>query len=280
VLGLVRIPRPAAPATQRGSGTAPGREMAAGWAFLRSHPGLMAMLVFFATVNFNFGIIEVVFTPLVLGFADSRVLGAILSLGGAGMAAGTVAMAVWGGPRRQIHGVLGFTMLQGLLLLLGAARPSVVLVGAGVFGVLFAMPLIGGCCETIWQRKVPPDLQGRVFSLRATIAGASLPLAYAVAGPVTDRGFEPLMAEGGPLAASVGQLLGTGPGRGAALLFVVIGGLTLLAVAAGFLYPRLREVELDLSDDPATGKDATFEAAGGEVRPQPRNHSAGPAGIR
>jgi DHA3 family macrolide efflux protein-like MFS transporter len=254
VLVFLRIPRPPARTPERERGVALWQEMAAGWAFLRSHPGLMALLVLFAAVNFVFGIVQVVFTPVVLRFADSRVLGAIISLGGVGMVTGSMVMAVWGGPRLRIHGVLGFTFLQGLLmLLLAAAPPSVVLFGVGSFGVLFAMPLIGGSSEAIWQRKVPPDLHGRVFSLRATVAGASLALAYAMAGPLTDRVFEPLMAETGPLAPTVGRLLGTGHGRGAALLLVVLATLMLTAVAVGFLYPRLRRVELDLPDHPARG---------------------------
>lgn len=266
ILTFVRIPRPSAPAILRRSGAAPWREMAVGWAFLRSRPGLMALLGFFAAVNFSLGVVEVVLAPLVLGFADARALGAVFSLGGVGMVLGSVVMAAWGGPRRRIHGVLGFTLVQGLLLLLGAARPSLVLAGAGAFGVLFMIPLIGGCSQTIWQRKVPPDLQGRVFSLRATVATAFLPLAFSVAGPLNDLVFEPLMAETGPLAGSVGRLLGTGPGRGAALLFVVLAGLTLMTVAIGFLYPRLRRVERELPDHSATGTaSAPPEAESGEV---------------
>lgn len=245
VLVYVRIPRPDAQASRRDA--APWRDLAEAWSYLRSQPGLMALLAFFAAVNFNYGLVVVVFTPLVLGFADSRVLGAILSVAGVGMVAGSLVMTAWGGPRRRIHGVLGFALLQGLLLLLGAARPSAALVAAGAFGVMFTMPLIGGCSQTIWQRTVPPELQGRVFSLRMTVAGGAMPLAYAVAGPLVDRVFEPLMADSGPLAASVGPLLGTGDGRGVALLFVVLAGTTLLAVAMASLYPRLRRLDVEAS---------------------------------
>jgi hypothetical protein len=80
------------------------------------------------------------------------------------------------------------------------------------------------------------------------IAWSSLPLAYLAAGPLADRVFEPLMVEGGPLAASVGRILGTGQGRGIGLLYILLGVVVLAATAAGFFYPRLQRVEIELPD--------------------------------
>jgi hypothetical protein len=80
------------------------------------------------------------------------------------------------------------------------------------------------------------------------IAWSSLPLAYLVAGPLADRVFEPLLAVGGPLAASVGQFIGVGPGRGIGFLYMVLGLISLLAVVVALLYPRLRRVEAELPD--------------------------------
>ncbi len=80
------------------------------------------------------------------------------------------------------------------------------------------------------------------------LAWSTLPLAYLLAGPLADRVFEPLLAHGGPLANSIGQLIGVGRGRGIALLYIVLGLLILLTVAAAYLYPRLRFLEDELHD--------------------------------
>ena len=80
------------------------------------------------------------------------------------------------------------------------------------------------------------------------IAWASLPLAYLAAGPLADRVFEPLLAEGGGLAGSVGRIIGVGTGRGIGLMFIVLGVVILLAVLAAFLYPRVRDVDTELPD--------------------------------
>jgi DHA3 family macrolide efflux protein-like MFS transporter len=73
-------------------------------------------------------------------------------------------------------------------------------------------------------------------------------LTYVVAGPLVDRIFEPMMSINGPLAGSIGPIIGTGVGRGIGLLFVAMGLLLVLITAISCLYPHLRRVEDDLPD--------------------------------
>lgn len=84
---------------------------------------------------------------------------------------GGLVMSAWGGPRQRIYGVLlGWSLsgLMGLAVLgLGQAVP-VWMAGCFLWG-LFG-PLIGGCNQAIWQAKVAPDVQGRVFTARQFIA--------------------------------------------------------------------------------------------------------------
>ncbi|WP_180966005.1 hypothetical protein [Fischerella thermalis] len=84
--------------------------------------------------------------------------------------------------------------------------------------------------QAIWQSKVAPAVQGRVFAVRSMLALVSLPLAYLIAGPLADQVFEPLLTPTGLLAGSVGKFIGFGRGYGIALLFVVMGMLTMLAI--------------------------------------------------
>lgn len=247
-LALVRsppIPVSAQGAAARGRLLNEARE---GWRFIRSRPGLQAMLFLFAATNFFLSILQVLITPLVLGFASAPVLGRVISVSGLGMLTGALVMSIWGGPSRRVYGILSFLTLQGAVLLLGGLRPDAVLVASAAFVFLFATPILDGCSQAIWQTKVPPDLHGRVFSVRRMIAGSTLPLAYLLAGPLADKVFEPLMAPGGLLASTAGQVLGTGKGRGIGLLFMVLGILVLGSVAAAARYPRLRRVEIELPD--------------------------------
>jgi MFS family permease len=262
VLLSIRFPEGRAAAEATGGGSR-AEQLLFGFRYIWREPGLFALLLVFVVANFSIGMAEILFTPLVLGFTDAQSLGRILSVGGVGMLAGSVVMMAWGGPARRILGILGFMLIEGLFLCAGAAKPSVWLATVAAFGVLFTFPVVGACSQTIWQRKVPKEMQGRVFAARMTIAGASMPLAYLVAGPLCDRLFEPVMAPGGILATTVGRWLGTGPGRGAALQFVVLGALLVLSVVAGYAYRPLRRIEDDLPDIPrgASREELTRSAA-------------------
>jgi hypothetical protein len=133
-------------------------------------------------------------------------------------------------------------------MIVAGLRPSLGWVTAGLFLVFFTLPILNGCSQAIWQTKVEAAVQGRVFAMRRMIAQLTGPVAFLLAGPLTDRVFEPLLLADGPLAGSLGEYLGTGPGRGIGLLFLLLGTSFLALVAAGASSPQLRRVEEDLAD--------------------------------
>lgn len=245
VVRLLKPKRVNRSATGRGSLL---KEVGEGLRYLKQRPGLLGLMLLFAVINFMVGIVSVLATPLVLSFATASVLGTVIGIGGMGMLVGSVVLSIWGGPKRRIMGVLGFTMLAGFCITLGGLRPSAVIITVAAFVFYFCFPIISGSSQAIWQSKVALDLQGRVFALRNMIAMSCMPLAYLVAGSLSDYVFEPLMAESGPLASSVGSVIGVGPGRGIGLLFIVLGLLTMIAAAAGYSYSHIRLVESELPD--------------------------------
>ena len=85
------------------------------------------------------------------------------------------------------------------------------------------------------------------------IATVAAPLTFLLAGPIADRIFEPWLAPGGALAGSVGRVIGTGPGRGIGLLFVVLGVVVCTLGLAVLASPRLRELDDELPDANAKG---------------------------
>jgi MFS transporter, DHA3 family, macrolide efflux protein len=248
MLLLIRIPRPevsAAGAAGRGSLL---RQAGFGWTYIRQRPGLLALLAYFSGINFLFPFGLVLATPLVLSFAGTEELGMVLAIGAAGSVVGSLVMSAWGGPKRKIHGILGLGPVLALGLVLAGLRPSVPLVAAGLFLAFSAIPILNASSQAIWQVKVEPDVQGRVFAMRRMIAQITAPLAFFLAGPLAENVFNPLLEPGGALAGSVGAVLGTGEGRGIGLLLVIMGLAFLALTAIGYSYRRLRLLEDDLPD--------------------------------
>ena len=245
---VVRVPSPErSEAGKQGQGSI-WKEALFGWTYIYARAGLLGLLLIFAAFNFVTGLIEPLIMPLILDMTSADVLGILLSIVGLGMLLGTLVMSAWGGPKRRIHGVLGFLMLSGFFTSLLGISPLIPVMAAAGFGLMFSMPIINGSSQAIWQSKVDADVQGRVFAVRRMIAWSMMPLAYIVAGPLADRLFRPLLVEGGALADSVGQLIGVGPGRGTGFMFIVVGAISIIVAALGYLNPRVRNVEDELPD--------------------------------
>jgi MFS transporter, DHA3 family, macrolide efflux protein len=242
---LVRIPWPAAAEHSEEAQGSFARDVAFGWRYITARPGLLGLLFWFAAINFCVGGFRALVTPLVLSFASAQELGVVVSVGTSGLLAGSVAMSLWGGPKRRIHGVLGFGLVFGVSIMLSGIYAAAMFVAAASFCYFLTHPIINGSDQAIWQTRVAPELQGRVFGTRRAIEWATGPLAFLVLGPLADGVFTPLLMPGGLLAASVGQVLGVGPGRGIALLLLLMGALPILASLIGYLYRPLRRVEID-----------------------------------
>jgi MFS transporter, DHA3 family, macrolide efflux protein len=246
ILAVLNIPNPVASGEQR---QALWREALLGWRFIFERAGLLNLLLVFAGVNFLYGLSSNLITPLILVRTgnNTATLGLVLSAFGAGALAGSLAMTITGGPRPRIHGVFLGMAASGLLgAMLFSVANSLPLWLLANFCAGFSFPVMNGSSQAIWQSKVLPALQGRVFAVRRLIAQITTPLALMVAGPLTDRLFVPLMQ--GPVGNNLAWLLGPEAGRGYAALWLVCGVLATLNGLSGYLRPSARNVERDLPD--------------------------------
>jgi MFS family permease len=254
---FVRIPQPEVVEFEGKQKGKLWKDVAFGWRYLKARPGLFGLLWFFALVNFMLSLSNVLRGPLMLSFTDADKMGLAQAIGGVGMLIGSLIMSAWGGPKKRVYGVIGFIALMGLGQLITGLQPSVALIGAGTFVMLFSLPFAGGSSQAIFQTKVAPGIQGRVFAIRGMIARSAVPLANLISGPLADNIFEPLLLKDGPLANTlVGALVGVGAGRGMGLIFILSGAFMVAASALVFLNPRVRNVETELPDALPDGEEA------------------------
>ncbi len=227
------------------------REAAYGFKYIFQRPSLLGLQMVFFFSNLFSGMAWTVFAPMILlrTHDNSIVLGSVNSAAAIGAVAGGLIMSAWGGFKKRTHGVLGgwiwvgvFTALFGFGL--GPTWWIPVIVLHEMIG-----PLINTSNQSIWQAKVAPDLQGRVFSARRLIAWFTNPISPVLAGLLADKWLEPAMTSGTTtLARLFGGWVGTEPGAGMSLLLIFAGlGPILVGVTGYFLRP-IREAESILPD--------------------------------
>ncbi|WP_199563741.1 MULTISPECIES: non-ribosomal peptide synthetase/MFS transporter [unclassified Streptomyces] len=245
VLLAVKFPR-TLPWTRRESLVS---EIRNGFAYSWRNRGFRAMLLWFAGLNIFLSPLFLLVTPLVLAFDDLQGAARVAVAGGAGAILGGVVMGFWGGPRR--HRLRGMLALAALLALAGALtglHAGLWVVAAGAFGMSFALSLVNGVYSTIVQVKVPQRFHGRVFALNTLVAWSTLPLGHGVIAPLGSSVLGPLMERGGALAPVFGPLIGTGSGRGIALMYVLFGCAMLGLVALGLRLPVLARFDRDVPE--------------------------------
>nr|WP_245652987.1 non-ribosomal peptide synthetase [Herbidospora sakaeratensis] len=245
VLAVIRFPR-TLPWKRRETVL---KEMAEGFRYTWGHLGIRRMLLFFAVVNLFMSPLFLLVSPLVLSFADTADVGRVAFFGGLGVFLGGLAMTFWGGPRRlRLRGQLFATLSLAAFALVVGVREDLVVIAVGVFGMFASLTVLNGVYNTIIQVKVPQRFHGRVFALNQLVAFSTLPIGYGLIAPYGTALFEPLMAADGPLTSTVGLIIGTGEGRGIALMYVLFALVMAAAVAVGTRMRRLWNFDLEVPD--------------------------------
>lgn len=250
LLLIVHIPQPQR--TQDGEHSQGNlwKEAAYGFKYIFDRPGLVGLLSVFLLGNLFSGIQFTLLPPMILSRTgnDSVILGGVQSAGALGAFIGGVLMSMWGGFKRRIHGVLlGWILSSLALAFLGIGRDLSVWIPAMVLGTLF-FPLVNGSSQAIWQAKVAPDLQGRVFSSRRLIAWVTTPITPVIAGLLADYVMEPAMQNANRFSQIFRNVFGTAPGAGMGVLTVFCCLVCALVGLSGYYVPAIRNLEDTLPD--------------------------------
>jgi len=258
---FIHIPNPDPQAAEKTRGEGFIQEALYGFRYILQRPALLALQSVFMAGNFIFSMARgTLLAPMLLARTGTNawIFGASQTIGAIGMVIGGVVVGAWGGFKRRIHGVLlGWAMgFFGILITgFGRSDPSwmIGIWAVGIFLAALIVSLINASNQAIWMAKVPVEVQGRVFSARRLIAWFANPLAALIAGPLADYVMEPAMMVGGPAAGTFGWLVGTGPGAGMSLLFILTGFVGLAVSLGSYLIPLIRDVESILPDHDAIG---------------------------
>lgn len=251
-LMIVHIPQPEKTIEgQAGSGSI-FHEALYGFKYIFARRGLLGLLIFFIVLNFVIGLSGSLFSPFILERTNqsSEILGFVTSANAIGAVIGGLLIGLWGGFKKRMNSIFLGEALTGffLLVVFGLGRSLPVWIIAVVIGGIFPI-FTNGASQAIWQSKVAPDVQGRVFSARRMIAWSITPITPILSGLLADYVTEPAMQANTWLAHTFGWMVGNTPGSGMALQFVLTG--VIYIAAAGLTYafvPHVRDLEAELPD--------------------------------
>ena len=217
---FVRIPRPVREESEESFSV--WSDLRAGVRFVWHWRGLAILIAMISLLHFfaapAFSLVPIAVTKTFGGGAFE--LAWMQSASGAGLLAGGLLLGAWGGFKRRIVTVLlGISLMGGCMTIVGVLPGTAFWVAVGAMfcaGVL--APMAVGSFQAIQQAVVPPEIQGRVFTLARSGMDMMSPLGMAVAGPVADA----LGVQG---------------------WYTLTGGVVALMACGAFLIPTLMKLE-------------------------------------
>jgi MFS transporter, DHA3 family, multidrug efflux protein len=255
---VVRIPEER-PAADTGGDPGSGLDLRGTVAVVAAVPGLAALIAFSTINNFLGGVFMALMDAYGLSLVSVEVWGLLWGVLSGGFIVGGLIIARRGLGADPVRTLLLVNVALWTISSLFTLQASILLLAVGMFLWLTLMPFAEAAEQTVLQRVVPFERQGRVFGFAQSVEQAASPLTAFLISPVAQFVAIPFMTDGAG-ARLIGGWFGTGADRGLALVFTVTGvvGLVLTLVALRTRwYRQLARRYAELPADPRATEGAT-----------------------
>lgn len=195
-------------------------------------PGLFALIFFTTFNNFLGGVFAAPMDPYGLSLVSVQTWGLLWGVLSSGFILGGIYIAKRGLGTDPLRNLFRINIIMWITCIFFTIQPSIILLSIGIFIWVCLSPFVEATEQTIIQKVVPLERQGRVFGFAQSIETAASPLTAFLIGPIAQFIFIPFMTTGRGVSL-LGTWFGTGPGRGIALIFILAGaiGLAITLVA-------------------------------------------------
>lgn len=228
------------------------------WRAIIVVPGLIGLIIFSTFNNFLGGVFMSLLDPYGLELMSVEAWGILFGLSSIGFIVGGAIIAKTGLGRKPLRTLLFACLAMWVVSGTFTLRDNVWLLAVGVFAYMILIPFIEAAEQTMMQRVVPLEKQGRVFGFAQAVEVSASPLSALMIGPIAQFWLLPY-AESERGQAQWAWLLGTGQARGIALVFVLVSIAGFILTALVFLTRSYRllnqayeegDVNADLTTDP------------------------------
>lgn len=223
-------------------------------AAIRAVPGLFALILFSTFNNLIGGVYMALMDPYGLEMFDVKVWGIVLGITSTGFIIGGAIVAAKGVGKNPIRSLLLAVMVMGLLGAVFTLRDWWWLYLVGIWLYMILIPVVESAEQTVIQKVVPFERQGRVFGAATALEVSAAPITAFLIAPIAEFWIIPFM-ETDAGAQQWGWLLGDGVGRGIALVFFFAGIIMVVAAALAMTTRSYRVLSRMYADAPESHVD-------------------------
>lgn len=221
----------AQPQRPEGESKPPMIDVSGALVVIRESPGLMGLILFAAMNNLLGGVFFSLMDAYGLSIVSVEAWGFLWGVLSLGFIVGGLIVARRGLGSRPLRLLLIGNAVNWAICTVFAIRHNIIVLAIGMFIWLTVMPIVEAAEQTVLQRAVPLERQGRVFGFAQMVENAASPLTSLLIGPLAEVVFIPFMTEGAGVT-HLGRIFGTGKIGGIGLIFSVAGVLGLIVTLA------------------------------------------------
>jgi DHA3 family multidrug efflux protein-like MFS transporter len=226
---------------------------------VREVPGLSALILFSAFNNLLGGVFMALLDAYGLSMMSVQAWGLLWGALSTGFIVGGLLIARTGLSRNPVRLLLLVNLVLWVVTVLFPLRSSVVPLAAGLYVYMLLVPYAEAAEQTILQKVVPYERQGRVFGFAQSVEQGASPLTAFLISPIAQFAIIPFMTDGAG-ARTIGGWFGTGADRGLALVFVLTGIVGLVATGLALRSRPYRRLSHRYAMAPASGSEPSPSA--------------------
>lgn len=211
-------------------------------------PGLLALIFFHTFNNFLGGVFMSLMDAYGLELISVQAWGALWGMLSLGFIVGGLIVARRGLGRNPLRTLFLSNVVMWTICCVFTLRASIVPLAIGMFVWLCLIPVVEAAEQTILQKVIPIERQGRVFGFAQSVEQAASPVTAFLIGPIAQLIFIPFMTTGAGVEM-IGPWFGTGTDRGLALLFTAAGLIGLTATLLAMRSNAYRQLSASYRDE-------------------------------
>ncbi len=189
----------------------------------RQNKGVVNLVFTIAMVLFFVGLLQSLMVPMLLNITTAKIIGISQSICASGMIAGSLFIGLLGSGKKYVKALSISLFFTGIFFSGLGLSTKIILITISGFLFFSTLPFVNTSIEVLIRTNIQNSKQGRVWAIISTLTYLGSVVAFAIAGLMADKIFNPLLIENGLLVNSIGKITGVGEGRGIALIFILSG---------------------------------------------------------
>ena len=185
--------------------------------------GVVNLVITTMLVLFFVGLLQSLFVPMLLNLTTVKAVGITQSICASGILVGSMFIGVFGSKNKHVKTLSISLFISGIFFANLGLSTNIAFITLAGFLFFATLPFINTSIEVLIRKNIDNSKQGRVWSIISMVTYLGSIIAFAVAGFLADKIFNPLLESNGSLVRTAGLIVGTGEGRGVALMFTISG---------------------------------------------------------